>query len=214
MEWKSEKKLFEHWDREQEKNVATKLPFKFLTLMELHTVKGWHDNSESGIYANEVKFIGQEELTVKSFKGGLIAKGLYKEIKDDVKNAGGHYTKSVYVMLEDGSIANIQMKGSVVKEWGDFTQKTRSRLPDEWVIIKDFESRKKGRIEFTVPTFQFDKSLNAKAGKLADESYGILEEYMKVYKGSDNTPEAKPVTDDEDYIPNQVPDNNVDDLDF
>ena len=50
----------------------------------MHTVRGWSNSSESGIYSNEVQYIGQEELNVRSFKGGEIACGLWKDIKNKV----------------------------------------------------------------------------------------------------------------------------------
>jgi len=83
-----------------------------LVLDELHTIKGWNDATSSAIYSNEVKWISKDELLVKPFKGNEIAKGLYKDIKEKVKAAGAHYVKSVYCMLEDGSIANLQLKGA------------------------------------------------------------------------------------------------------
>lgn len=188
MEWKSNDKAFSYYNKETKENVVVPIPFKFLTLMEFHTVKGWNDASESAIYSNEVKFIGQEELTVKSFKGGEIASGLYKDIKGKVQAAGGHYTKSIYAMMEDGTIVNFQLKGSAVKEWGEFTQKSRSRLSDEWVEVTEAKEQKKGSVKYSTPVFMFNTSLNDKQNDMADACYDILKAYMDKYVGSDNTP--------------------------
>lgn len=181
IEWKSNDKCFNYYDKDAQKNVEIPLPFKFLVLDELHCIKGWNDASSSSIYSNEVKFISKEVMTVKPFKGNEIAKGYYKDIKDKVVAAGGHYTKSIYVMLEDGSLANLQLKGSGVQKWGDFTQKTRNRLADEWVIVAKAEDGKKGAVKFSTPSFSFAKSINEEEANMADEAFNILESYLKTY---------------------------------
>ena len=181
IEWKSNDKSFNYYDKESQKNVAIPLPFKFLTLDELHTIKGWNDASGSNIFSNEVKYISKDIMTVKPFKGNEIAKGIYKDIKDKIVAAGGHYTKSVYIMLEDGTMANLQLKGSAVQAWGEFTQKTRSRLSDEWVSVKTAKDGKKGAVKFAVPEFTFDGSLNEEQNAQADEVFNQLESYLKTY---------------------------------
>jgi hypothetical protein len=181
IEWKSNDKCFNYYDKEAQKNVEIPLPFKFLVLDELHCIKGWNDASSSNIYSNEVKFISKEVMTVKPFKGNEIAKGYYKDIKDKVVAAGGYYTKSIYVMLEDGSLANLQLKGSGVQKWGDFTQKTRNRLADEWVIVAKAEDGKKGAVKFSTPSFSFANSISEEESIMADEAFNILESYLKTY---------------------------------
>lgn len=181
IDWKSNDKCFNYYDKEAQKNVEIPLPFKFLVLDELHTIKGWNDASSSNIYSNEVKFISKEVMTVKPFKGNEIAKGFYKDIKEKVVAAGGHYTKSIYIMLEDGSLANISLKGSGVQKWGDFTQKTRNRLADEWVIVAKAEDGKKGAVKFSTPSFSFANSISDEEANMADEAFNILESYLKTY---------------------------------
>lgn len=206
IDWKSNDKMFSYYDKENKVQVPIPLPFKLLALDEMHTVKGWSDSCQSAIYSNEVKFISKEILTVKPFKGNEIAKGLYSEIKEKVKAAGAHYVKSIYIMLEDGSLANLQLKGAACQAWGDFTKKNRTRLPDEWVTVKKAIEGKKGAVKFYTPEFTFDKSLSESEMDLADEAFGILETYLKAY-----LVKAEPtITDapvDEDPI-------DEDDLDF
>jgi len=208
LEWKSNDKCFQYYDKETKENVQVPLPFKFLVLDEMHKVAGWNDATSSGIYSNEVKFIGKEELTVKPFKGNQIAKGLYKDIKEKVKSAGGHYMKSIYIMLEDGTLANLSLKGSSVQQWGEFTNKTRKRLVDEWVVVEKTIDGKKGSVKFSMPDFKFGTSLDDASADLADEAFNTLEAYMKTYlqhaEPSDNTSDED--IDDEDT--------DKDDLDF
>jgi hypothetical protein len=181
LDWKSNDKCFEYYDKEAQKKVQVPLPFKFLVLDELHTIKGWNDATESGIFSNEVKYISKEPMTVKPFKGNEIAKGLYKDIKERVQSAGGHYVKSIYIMLEDGTLANIQLKGSAVQKWGEFTQKVRNRLSDEWVIVSKAIEGKKGAVKFFTPDFGFEKSLTSDEAVLADNCFDTLESYLKSY---------------------------------
>ncbi len=144
LEWASEQGKFKYYDKAKGENILIDMP-RFLVLMQFHTVKGWHDSSQSSIYSNEVKLISSQEMEVKAFKGGLIAKGIYKEIKERITAAGGHYVKSVYVMTVDGEVWNLQLKGAVVQEWGEVFNKCQSRFADEWVTLDKVDKRKKGR---------------------------------------------------------------------
>jgi len=181
IEWKSNEKCFSYYDKEKEENVLIPLPFTFLVLDELHTVKGWNDATSSAIYSNEVKYISKEIMNIKPFKGNEIAKGLYKDIKDKIVAAGGHYVKSIYIMLEDGTLANLQLKGSAVQKWGEFTQKKRNRIPDEWIKVSKALEGKKGAVKFNTPEFLFFKSLSETEAEQADEVFNILEAYLTTY---------------------------------
>ena len=203
LQWKSNEKCFEFYNKEKQEKVSVPLPFKFLVLDEMHTVSGWNDASSSGIFSNEVKFISKEVMTVKPFKGNEIAKGLYKDIKDKIVAAGGHYVKSIYIMLEDGSLANLQLKGSAVQKWGEFTQKTRNRLPDEWVQVTKAIEGKKGAVKFFTPDFSFERSITEDEAMQADEAFNILETYLKAY-----LVKAEPIVEE---IPQDDPE---DDLEF
>jgi hypothetical protein len=205
IDWKSNDKQFSYYDKETKLNVEIPLPFKFLALDEMHTVKGWSDSCQSAIYSNEVKFISKEILTVKPFKGNEIAKGLYSEIKEKVKAAGAHYVKSIYIMLEDGSLANLQLKGASCQSWGDFTNKNRSRLPYEWVTVKSSLEGKKGAVKYYTPNFEFEKPLSETEMDLADNAFAILETYLKSY-----LLKSEPIADDE----SMGNDYNGDDLEF
>ena len=132
-------------------------------------------------------------MTVKPFKGNEIAKGLYKDIKEKVKSAGGHYVKSIYIMLEDGTLANLQLKGSAVQKWGEFTAKGKQRLVDEWVVVDKAVDGKKGAVKFTTPDFRFLQSITDAESELADECFNTLEAYMSTYLSK-----AEPIVIDEE----------------
>lgn len=203
IEWKSNDKCFSYFDKaiaeslqgsdvdviKEKANVKIALPFKFLVLDELSFVKGWSDALTGNIISNEVKFISKETLIAKCYHKNLkgesvtteIAKGLYKDIKDQVVTAGAKYHKSIYVMLEDGSLANIKFKGACVGKWADFTQKTKNRLADEWITVTKAEDGKKGAVKFSTPSFSFANSISDAEADLADEAFNVLESYLKTY---------------------------------
>lgn len=181
LEWNSDANAFRYYDKVKGENVIVP-KLKFLVLKELSTIKGWNDASGSGIYSNEVMYVSTEELNVRTFEGKKIAKGLYKDIKADVKIAGGRYVKSVYAITDDGEIVNIQLKGSNMSEWIEFTKKTRNRLSDEWVEFSESnEGSKNSRIKYFVPIFKFAGSLNKEEAKMADEKYNELQAYFGEY---------------------------------
>jgi hypothetical protein len=181
LDWKSDQKGFSYYDKGLSKNIEVSLPFKFVFLDELSTVKGWHDASTSGIFSNEVKYLSKEPMTVKAFKGGEIAKGLYNEIKDRVKNAGGHYSKSIYIMTEDGELANIQLKGSATQQWGEFVKANRQSITRTWVNVATATESKKGKVVFSVPNFTIGADIEDIDAKTADDKFDELEAYLKTY---------------------------------
>ena len=183
LNWKSNDKSFAYYDKEQGKNVLVELPIKFLFLEHYHTVKGWNDASESGIYSNEVYSIGKEELSVKAFKGGEIGKGLYKDIKEQIKNAGAVYHRSVYGMLPDGSLVNFQLKGSGVKAYSDFYNENNHLLDNQWIEINQAKEGKKGAVKYTTPEFKIGSNITKAEDKLAIESASLLQGYMDTYFG-------------------------------
>ncbi len=189
LEWKSNDKCFAYYDKAKKENVKVELPLKFVILEHYHTVKGWNDASESGIYANEVLFTSTEELEVKAFKGGVIAKGLYKEIKQQISEAGGHYCRSIYVVLSTGELANISLKGSSVRVYSEFDKLNSSKWQQNWFSVTGAKEEKKGSVKYTTPIFEV-------ADAIKDPSKIIphvetLQEYMRQYfKLADNISEV------------------------
>lgn len=194
LEWKSNDKSFSYYDKSKGENVKVELPFKFVFLQHYHTVKGWSDASGSGIYSNEVYFIGSEPMAVKSFKGGVIAEGLYKDIKPTITNAGGKYHRSVYVMLEDGSLANISFKGAVVREWSIFMENNANNCDVKWVEVNTAVEQKKGSVKYTTPDFTLGASITKADSVKADKVAGEFQEYISSYlKKKDEVIESEPV---------------------
>ncbi len=182
LEWKSNQKCFSFYNKEIKDNEQVKLPLTFLVLEEYHTVKGFSDKDQTGIYANEVLQIGNEEMEVKTFKGRLIAKGLYKDIKGMVNTAGGNYYKSIYAVTKEGELINLSFKGACVSKWTNLTDKGAwKRLKDEWVTIEDAENHKKGMVKYSTPNFKFSTSLSDFEFDMVKQKASELQEYMGKY---------------------------------
>ena len=206
LEWNSSNKCFSYYDKTlKEKllaegktakeisegklaNVLVPLPMKIQFLEEFHTIKGFHEGSEASIYSNEIKTM-KEELTVKSFKlKEPIAKGLYNDIKHEVKAAGGKYGKSVYALL-DGEIVNLQLYGASISPFIFYTsgdKKTNVKghshlLETNFIEVKDFADKKKGANKYTEPIFSLGEAFTPEENELANEKYAVIANYFESY---------------------------------
>lgn len=157
-EWNGETGVVRYYDKDAKHNVDVKLPFTFIVLDRLGGVGGWHEASKSGIYSNEVKDTRQDVLVVKSFKGGVIAEGLWTTIKDRVKSEGGSFVVNCYVGFKDSdgtlAIGSVKFKGAGLGGWMDFEKNNRQAIYERAVTIDGFTEGKKGRVTFRIPTFK------------------------------------------------------------
>src|SRR5690554_4983324 len=188
LEWKSNDKCFSYYDKEKKENVLVPLPLKFVILEHYHTVKGWHDKSESGIYANEVLFTGSQELDVRSFKGGDIVKGLYKDIRSKVIEIGGRYHRSIYAVTADLEIVNISLKGAAVAEYSKFIDVHGDNFfTQNWVEVADIVEGKKGSIKYTSPVFKKSTAIKDASAirPYAQQLQDYMNEYMDDTSGKD-----------------------------
>jgi hypothetical protein len=201
-EWTGELGVVRYYDKVAAKTVDLPLPFTFLLLDELSSVRGWHDASDSGIYSNEVKDTRQDLLIVKSFKGGTIAEGLYRDIKDRVNSAGGKFTMNCYIAFKNGgeqlAIGSLRFKGAALHAWSDFRKNHRADIYKKAVQIVGYTEGKKGRITFRVPTMKLvDISVQTDVAAVALDSQfqEWLAGYLKRKKSDQVDP---PVDHDED----------------
>jgi len=196
-EWNGEKGVVRHYDKTAKENVDVPLPFKFLLLDELASVRGWHDASESGIYSNEVRDTRTEMMVVKSFKGGLLADGLYKDIKDRVNTLGGQYVANCYIAFKDEtglSIGSLRFKGAALGAWMEFRKANRAALFSKAIDITGFTEGKKGRIVFRTPTFA-TREVSDDTNDIAQELDKELQAWLTGYFGRRTTDQAEPQDD-------------------
>jgi hypothetical protein len=207
-EWHGSKGQINYWDKEAKQRVFLNMPFTFLLLDELATVRGFHQASNSGVFANEVRDTRQETLLVRAFEGGEIASGLYANIRDRVKAHGGYFQASCYVAYKDGDalkIGNIGLNGATLSEWSEFKKRTNG-LYDGAVTIFGYEDRKHGATDYRVPKFALKATApetNEAAKKLDTELQTFLAGYLKRPR-TDQT--AKPaVAEEQPPLPDAAP---------
>lgn len=199
-EWDGSKGGVRYYDKDAEKNIELALPFVFLVLDETSTIKGWHDPSDSGIYSNEVRDLGTQPLTVKSFKGGVLANGLYKDIKDKAKAKGGMYVSNIYLGFKEAGnlqIGCLQLKGASVHRWMEFRKKAGKELLSSAVSIYSTEKGKKGKIEFVTPVFKL-VTVSPETNEAAIALDKELQEFFKDYFARSNSTVPSEVVTEED----------------
>lgn len=156
-DWDAKNGNIKYWDKQQQKEIAVDLPFHFLMLDTLTTIRGFHNKSDSGIWSNEVRSL-DHLLKVKAFEGGLIAEGTYDNIKDKVKAAGGKFAKSVYIAYNDNGqmrIGNINFKGASLGPWIDLVKQVGRRgLEEKAVVITGSRDESNGDIQYKVPVMK------------------------------------------------------------
>lgn len=184
-EWNGEHGNVSYYDKIEKKKIAIQLPFIFLVLDTLSTVKGWSEGLKQGIYSNEVRNTLEEPLSVKVFDTiKPIAEGFYREIRDKVIVAGGHFVSSIYIAYKDDEgklvLANIQFKGAGLNAWVEFSSKKRNEIDNGAVVINGRKEGKKGSIKFFTPTFQIIK-VSEETNKAAFDIDVELQKYLTSY---------------------------------
>lgn len=183
LSWSSNEKCFTYWDKEAKENKKLPLPVKFIHYDEMSTIKGWHDASGSGIYSNEIKSTKTEPFTVRAFKGGEIASGLYQDIKGKVNASGGDYYVSLYAEL-NGEVVNFSLKGASLMTWSNFTKENRKSFLGNYINVASASDEKKGSVKYSVPVFTVGNIIEQSVSDSSDLNYDELVAYFKARKAS------------------------------
>lgn len=198
MEWNGEKGNPRYYDKENKVNVDLPTEMTFVVLDQTSTVSGWDESSKSSIFANEVRDTRYDSMQVKSFKGGVIAEGLYAHVRDTIKAAGGKFTTNIYILQGDGeeyTIACIRMTGAALNAWIEFFKKHRTEVEEEKAVsITGVTQGQKGAITFQVPVFELCE-VTEQDNQAAMEQDKLLQEYFKEKMSA--RPEAQPVITEE-----------------
>jgi len=183
LSWKSNHQKFSYYDKTTQENVFLEMPVKFLALTRYKTIKGWNQKKEGAIIANEVKSL-KEELVVNFYKKGdkqEIARGAWNDIKETVEFWGGRYTESVYAMLPDGELVNLQLSGASLSTWFEFQKNQTHRFFDEFVQVNGFKEGKSGAVTFSYPVFEWTGKMNASQKTLAEAADELIQRYEASY---------------------------------
>lgn len=185
LEWSSNEKCFTYWDKEAKQDKKLALPAKFIHYDELATIKGWDKDSNSAIYANEVKNTKVEPFVVRAFKGKFpLAEGLYQEIKEKISASAG-FNLSLYAEL-NGEIVNLSFKASALMEWSKFAKDSRKSFLTNYFIVTGFKEEKNGAVKYNVPTFALGDAIEESVSKASDANYDSLMDYFKARKANSN----------------------------
>lgn len=183
MSWSGSEGTLSYFDKAAKEEVSIGSDFTFLLLDVLNSVTGWHEPSESRIYSNEIRDTRTDTFAVKSFKGGELLQGLYKDIRDRVSSIGGKFNSNLYVAYKDGDelkIGTISFSGAALGVWMDFSKENRSDLYKKAIRINGFTDGKKGAVKFRTPKF-FLVDTTPETDEKAQTLDKVLQEYMKDY---------------------------------
>ncbi len=191
LEWDSAERGFKYYDKESAKNVYVKAPLSFISLKEMATIRGFHEPSQSGIYSNELPLqeFGTKELVVKTFKGNVLAKGIYKDIKATLASSGAKFGMAVYALLGEDLVC-ITLKGSSFSAWYDFVADNRKSFLTNSIDILTVEDKKKGATKYTQPVFTLGKEISKADGDKAEVVYEELITYIKSRATQAEAPQA------------------------
>jgi len=176
---------FNYWDKnkgEKGEKVHINLPFGFMTLDTLATIKGYSDSNKSGFWSNEIRNTQKDKLTVRT-KAGIAATGLYSEVIANKACTGAKYCQSVYIMAKiEGKpcIANIQMMGTALSAWIDFGK--ANKIFKGAIIIESMIEGKKGATKYQTPVFKAVEA-TPEAEEQAKTFGQELKAYLDIYFG-------------------------------
>lgn len=203
-EWGGGTGVVRYYDKDAKENVDVGADFAFVLLDQLGSVRGWHKASQSGIYSNEVKDTRQDAMVVKAFKGGTLAEGIYKDIKDRVNAEGGKFHANLYIAFKNDegvlTIGSLRLKGAALGAWMEFAKANRADLYKKGIKIDGFTEGEHGRVTFRVPTFKL-VNLSEASNTAATALDVTLQDFLKNYLKKNTTERAAasaPHVSDED----------------
>jgi hypothetical protein len=202
-QWVGSKGCLRYFDKtkgEKGEDVFVKLPFTFLVLDRLHTIRGFSDADQSGYWSNEVRDLKLHTLTVRN-KKGIAATGLYASLAP-VLNKGANYCQSVYIAIKgaDGKleICNVQLEGSSIGPWIELCK--GKDIYKYAVSIASATPMKKGTTNYFAPVFSLSANITPETENAAQELDKELQEYLKSYFLRNNTQQRENVKETEVVI--------------
>jgi hypothetical protein len=180
IEWSGSEGKFKYYDKEKKENVFIELPFYFLPLDQLSTVKGYDEKAGLGFYSNEIRSTKTDMITVRN-KNGIVMTGLYEQCKEKLASRGLDYVQSVYVAVKEGKnyiLANLQLKGSALGPYIEFCK--GNKMDEIGVAVKNALPMKKGATKYFEPVYEAMK-VSAEANTIAVDLDKTLQEYLVPY---------------------------------
>ena len=165
---------FSYYDKDAKQRIELD-ELEIVVLDTRASITGFNSDTSAQITSNLVAETGSEILKVVSWKDGKsteIAEGIYKDIKDKVKSAGGKFTTNVICLCDvtgDGKeVCNLQFQGSSLNGWINFVDTLdRDGEYDNVITIKKGALSKLVKGKFIPVTDKEEKELDAKLKKNA-----------------------------------------------
>ena len=176
---------------EEEKKYAANPPFVFVVLDVLSVIGGYSDSKKSGIWSNEIRSTRDEKFVVRT-RDGVMAEGLYENIKGDISDKGARFGNSVYIAFEESGewkLGNLKLIGAGVSTFFDF-QKGKRLDREPGVMINGWIGKKKGRNEYYIPNFAQWEVSPAELS-VAESLDRLLQQYLGERGGAEPQQEAK-----------------------
>ena len=180
IDWSGSEGKFKYYDKEKKENIFIDLPFSFIPLDILSTVKGYNDQEKVGYYSNEIRSTKKELLTVRT-KNGIVMTGLYEQVKEKLAPKGLKYVQSVYVAIKEGKglvIANLQLTGSALGPFIEFN--SVNKVTEIGVSVKSANPMKKGATKYFEPVYEVMK-VSADTNEAAANLDKELQTYLTGY---------------------------------
>lgn len=204
-EWVGSKGCLKYFDKnigEKGEQVFVDIPFTFLVLDRLSTIKGFSDADKSGFWSNEIRDIKKEPFTVRT-KKGIVANGLYSSLAP-ILNQGAAYCQSVYIAVKgaDGNlmICNFQIHGSAIGPWIDLCR--RKDIYKYAITIAKSTPMKKGATNYFTPVFSLNPNVTEKTNQEAIALDIQLQEYLNTYFSRNTVKQQESVTVSDIVSPN------------
>jgi len=195
-EWDGVNGCFEYFDKTKKtettkgEKVSIPLPFRFLVLDKLSTVKGYSKDEKSGYWANEVRDIKNDVMVVRT-KKGVAAKGTYDQVIDSKDTRGSKYCQSVYIAYKDGKemvICNLGLTGAAVSSWIEFCK--GNKIMEGAIAVESATDEVNGATKYKKPVFKKISTTpesEAKANELDVELQSYLVKYFKKTRTNTNS---------------------------
>lgn len=198
---------FTYYDKEKKENIEFPISRAALITDERFKVSGFSKKHNNGIYSNEVGDL-KEELDVRIFqkKGQPIelVKGVWADIKDSVKAAGGKFAKVIY-FAQDSKLIHATIDGCAFSGATHYERKGEDARGG-WI---NFDTRKfmervfafEGTVEgqetadvqpYYAPVFAWSGEMEPDEVEAAETFYKLLQDY---FGASGEEREAEPTQD-------------------
>lgn len=219
LEWNGSLGGLRYYDKATQSRVGVALPFSFLLLDELKTIRGFDAKGNCRIYANEVYDTTTDPFVVKSYNSGVIAEGKYRSIQTVVEAAGGYFAQSCYIAFRRDvakdedllvenlyALGNVQWSRAALSAWVEFKKTRAAELYSKAVCITGTKEGKTGNVVYRMPSFELIE-VSAAAESAAQALDEQLQDYLKAYlkrttadrveAHADEAPSPEPVTADQ-----------------